>query len=241
MEAHRAEGVQVAATVHCLARGLFRCHVFRCADNPPTAARILAQHRDAEVGHQGAGAVAIEQDVVGLDVAVHHVLRVGIGQCVRHVAEDRCREVRRESSLPAQPFAEGFAGHIAHREEDELTDLFDRVNRHDVRVGQARRHARLAEETFASLGLGGLLGRQELERHRPVELDIARQEDDPHAATAELALERVASGDGRLQGDEEGIRGRHRRPLRAGREVGVAARREWQRQDEARPGTRLLD
>ena len=47
-------------------------------------------------------------------------------------------------------------------------------------------------------------GRQELDGDQPVEGDLARQEDDPHPAAAELPIERIAPGDLRLQGEELG-------------------------------------
>ena len=43
------------------------------------------------------------------------------------------------------------------------------------------------------------MGRQDLDRDVAVELHVAREVDHPHAATTELALERVLTGQGGLQ------------------------------------------
>ena len=47
---------------------------------------------------------------------------------------------------------------------------------------------------------GGELGMQHLERDRAVVLEVLGEVDRGHAAAAELALEAVAIGEGRLQG-----------------------------------------
>ena len=47
---------------------------------------------------------------------------------------------------------------------------------------------------------------QYLERDVPLEREIARQEHDPHSASAELALDRVPSGDGALEREDVGGR-----------------------------------
>ena len=48
----------------------------------------------------------------------------------------------------------------------------------------------------------GEVGRQDLDGDVAIELHVAREVDHPHAATAELALERVLTGQGGLQVEE---------------------------------------
>ena len=77
--------------------------------------------------------------------------------------------------------------------------LLDAVDRHDVRMRQARGRPRLSDETRAHPVVARELRRQKLDRHRALEGDVVGEEDDAHAAAAELTLDRVAAGDGVLE------------------------------------------
>ena len=82
---HDAEGIDVRAPVHGRARGLLGGHVLRgAADHPGRGELVRAiQHpRDAEVGEVDA-LVLVEQDVLGLHVAVDDALGVGVGEGIR--------------------------------------------------------------------------------------------------------------------------------------------------------------
>src|SRR2546425_8292834 len=71
----------------------------------------------------------------------------------------------------------------------------------------------LAEKPLPPEG-GGELRRQHLDRHRATVLQVLSEVDRRHPATAEFALDRVATGDGGLQaGDRVG----HHEILLAGR------------------------
>ncbi len=56
------------------------------------AAGLLHGERDAEVGHQRM--TALQQNVLGLDVAVNHALRVRVAERVGDLARDANRVVR---------------------------------------------------------------------------------------------------------------------------------------------------
>jgi hypothetical protein len=60
--------------------------------------------------------------------------------------------------------------------------------------------ARLPHEALAQLGLCRQRWRQDLDRHRPLEMMIARQHHHAHAAATELALDHVAAGERALEG-----------------------------------------
>ena len=66
---------------------------------------------------------------------------------------------------------------------------------HDVRMRQRAGGARLAQKALAHDWVGGEVRRQRLDRDEPVELDVAREVDDAHAAAADLALELVLAGE----------------------------------------------
>ena len=100
-----AERVDVAAAVElALADRLLGRHVRRRAhgdagDGEPRVARGGA--RDAEVGDHGAARRAVEQDVVGLHVAMHDAARVRVRERVGHVGEDAPRVGDRQAAARA--------------------------------------------------------------------------------------------------------------------------------------------
>ena len=71
------------------------------------------------------------------------------------------------------------------------SSLVGPVDRHDVRVRQLGRGARLAQEPLANGRIGGQVGRKRLDGDGTVELEVARQVDDAHPAATDLAFERV--------------------------------------------------
>ena len=80
--AHRTQGVDVAPGVDlALAHRLLGRHVGRRAERHPglrhpAAAGLVHREGDAEVGHQRRP--VLQQDVLRLDVAVHHAVAVGV-------------------------------------------------------------------------------------------------------------------------------------------------------------------
>ena len=66
-----------------------------------------------EVGHHRL--VAIDQDVLGLDVAVDHAVGMGVPSALRHLADDLHRLVERQLALARQSLPERFAFHVRHR------------------------------------------------------------------------------------------------------------------------------
>ena len=90
--------------------------------------------------------------------------------------------VNQSSSAPA--------AHRAHRPAVQHGE--------NVGVLQAGAEPDLTEEALRAQG-GGELGAHDLERDRPVVLQVVGQPDRGHAAAAELALERIAVGQGGLE------------------------------------------
>lgn len=147
-----AEGIHVRPRVGLLAPPLLRTHVRRRAERHAIHRRIMFRRmRDAEVGDQGAVAVALEQDVVRLHVPVHHPARVRVAERPRHFLHHAHRLARRQRSEPAHARTERLAVHERHHEEDEAIVLFHRMDRNDVRVRQGRRRARLPEKAAAEV------------------------------------------------------------------------------------------
>ena len=74
----------------------------------------------------------------------------------------------------------------------QAADLADVEDRHDVRVVQPGGRPGLVQEPPPRRGVGRRVGAQHLQRHRPVEPDVHRLVDRPHAAAAQLAHDPVA-------------------------------------------------
>ena len=122
--------------------------------------------------------------------------------CAAASAPAICAPIRALSSGVSAPRAIAFAQRLPRvvRHGDEqptVVVLADVVHRRDVRVIEPRRRARLREE--ARTRVRGLARRvvQELDRDRPVELEIARQIHLAHGTGGERALEPVAPRDQR--------------------------------------------
>ena len=134
-----------------------------------------------------------------------HALRVRIGQRPGDLAQHPRRLGRRQRPALAHPLRERVALHERHREEDELARLLHREDRNDVGVGQLGRRAGFAQEPLSQAAVARLGGRQQFDRHRAVESHFAGEVDHPHPAAADLALEGIAAGEGRLEVEEETV------------------------------------
>ena len=197
---HAAEGVDVGAVIgRGIARRLLGGHVGRCPDGGAQLGergtrRTLGGGRDglgdAEIGDDRG--VAGEQDVVRLDVAVHDAVVVGVGERARDVAQD-AHDLGDGQRPAGQPRAQAFALDERHGVVGETVDHAGREDRHDVRLLE-----RGGDPDFALEAAGGHrrgdLGRQDLHHHLAAEPLLVGDEDPGHAATAELALEGVATG-----------------------------------------------
>ena len=113
----------------------------------------LVRGRDAEVGELDVAAL-VQQDVGGLDVAVHDAGRVRAVDRLGQRAQDRQRPVGRHPAL-LQRVGERAARDVLHDQQHGVVDR-DRVeHRHEVRVRERRAHPRLAH---ARGGRSSLLG-----------------------------------------------------------------------------------
>ena len=197
---HGAHGVDVHPVVEVrVGRGLLRRHVGRSAERHAGGGELLPAGRLAHrLGHAEIGDERVpagEHHVVGLDVAVHHALAVGVGQRVHHLDQDLDRVVHRQLAYAREPLAERFALDVRHHEVEEAAGLAGVVERQDVRMLQAGRHLDFAEEPLAA-ERGGELGPQHLERHLAPVPEILGEVHRGHAAGADLPLDAVAVGEG---------------------------------------------
>ena len=99
---------------------------------------------------------------------------------------------RLEAALAGDPAAEVRAGDVAHRDEGDAVLFAGGVDRHHVGVLDRGGDPRLLGEAPGEDLFGGRLGRDQLQRHAPLEAGLDRQVEDAHAAAAEAALDPVA-------------------------------------------------
>ena len=135
------------------------------SDSPVSVIRVLARlargERDAEVGDQRAAVV--QQDVLGLDVAVDHAVPVRVVERVGDLARDPHRVVDRELLLAVEPVAERLALDERHDVVEEAVGLARVEQREDVRMLQIGGELDLGEEPLGAEHRGEL-GVQHLER-----------------------------------------------------------------------------
>jgi hypothetical protein len=203
---HAAEGVHVRAGGDlALAHRLLGTHVVRGAQGHPRLghpgpAGLAGGEGDAEVGHQRRAVV--QQDVLGLDVAVHHAVAVGVVERRGHLLGDADGIGHGELLLAGQPVAQGLPFDERHHVEQVAVGLTRIEQRQDVRVLQIGRELDLGQEPLGA-DHGRELGAEHLERDPPGVADVLGEVDGRHAAGADLALEAVAVRQGGLEAAEQ--------------------------------------
>jgi len=114
------------------------------------------------------------------------------------------RQTRRERAGSLDPIAQCLAVHEAHHEEHEVAACLDEVNRHDIGMREAGGGPRLLQEALPLVGARREVRREQFDRDRAVERHITGEQHDPHTASPELALDRIAAGEQLLEGEEFG-------------------------------------
>ena len=159
--------------------------------------------RDAEVGEHRATRFVVEENVGRLDVAMDDAVAVRAFERVGQLGENAMRLVAGKPSVDPQTLGERHAADVAHDEVPDAVDLAEGVERQDPRVRQLRRDARLAPKSFATIGRGGKIGPQHLDRHESFERPLAREIDRAHAALPQrpddLVLLAEGSGENRVE------------------------------------------
>jgi hypothetical protein len=194
----RPERVHVAARADlALAHRLLGAHVVGSAERHaglghPGATRLAGSQGDAEIRHQRLPVV--QQDVLGLDVAMDDAVAVGIVERAGHLARDGEGLADGQLLLAGEPVAQRFAFDERHDVEEEPVDLARIEERQDMRVLQVRGGPDLGQEPLGA-DHGRQLGAQQLEGDRAAVPDIVGQVDRGHPAGTELAVEPVAIGE----------------------------------------------
>ena len=191
---HRGKRIHVASRVdRALAHGLLGAHVLRRAETQAglrhaLTAGSLHGERDAEVGHQRVS--ALQQDVLGLDVAVDHAESVRMLQRVGHLARDQQCLVHSELAIPLEPRAQRLARHQRHHVVEQPVDLARVQQRQDVRVLEPCGGANLGQEPLAAERRTEV-GVQHLDRDVTLVTQVVGEVDRGHAALAEFTAHAV--------------------------------------------------
>ena len=123
----------------------------------------------AEVGEERVVAPARpHEDVVRLDVTMDQPELVGAIECVGDLGEDAKRPPCVELATHDQ-ILERRSSDQLHRDEEAVVALPRLVHGDDVRVVHRALNPRLVAEALAEAGVGGQLGREQLERYLAVE------------------------------------------------------------------------
>ena len=140
----------------------------------------------------------VEQDVLGLHVAVNDPLAMGVVQRIGRLAGEPERPAERDAPLGDEQVAQGAAFDVRGDVIKEAVRLARVVQRQQVGMMEPRGHLDLAQKALGAEHLGEPL-LQHLERDRAVVPEVAREVDDGHTAVAHLALDRIAAGQGGLE------------------------------------------
>jgi len=138
-----------------------------------------------------------QQDVLWLDVAVDHPLRVRVGEGVGDLVQDPHGVRDRELALARQPVSERLARDKRHHIEEEVVLRAGGENREDVRVLQVGGDFDFLPEPRGA-DLAREFGREQLDHDLAVERRLSREEETTHPAAAELALDVVGVPEGGL-------------------------------------------
>ncbi len=128
-----------------------------------------------------------------LDVAVDDAGRVGGVERFGDLGQQVHRALGLERALAVDQLAQVAALDQAHRHDQLAVVLAGVVDRHHGGVLESRGETRLAEEAAAELLVVGELAGDHLERHRPLQGQLGRPVDDPHAAAGDQRVEPVAA------------------------------------------------
>ena len=203
-----SERVEVGARIDLASLGLLGREVLRRPDDRARLGHLArAGAGDPEVRHLHA-ALAVDEDVVRLDVAVHDPVPVREAQRREDLARVLDRDVDRRGAAADDQLLERAAVEELHRDVVGVLGLAAVVDRDDVRVVERGGVLRLAAEALDELVVVPVAAVEDLDRDAAAELLVFGEVDVGHPAGAELALDPVAPVE---EGVDERVAYRHGR------------------------------
>ena len=147
--------------------------------------------RDAEVSYLGV-AVGHHEDVVRLDVAVHEVIGMRVGECLCDLSCDPQGLADGKMAFLADAILEGTARHVFHDDVMVAIGHADIVDIDDIRMRKTCCRLGFTLEFIDEFLVLLECLMQDLDGHRPVEQAILCPVDIGHAASADQLLEFIA-------------------------------------------------
>ncbi len=193
-----AQRVDVAARVGGLAGRPLRRDVAGGSEDQPRLRGlgliVAPQHAgDAEVEHLhdiGVAGLRDQDDVLGLQVAVHHALRVGLTHAVADLRHDVERAVHRERAVALEHVQQRSPAQELHDDvEAAVGQLPGQEHPHHVGMVERGRDAGLAFEAPHGVAVVGQLGVEDLDGDVAVERGLPRAVHRSHPAGPDLLLE----------------------------------------------------
>lgn len=197
LEENAAERIDVGAAVELvIAGGALGAHVSRCPQRRSGYSQRIRRSRNrarnTEISNERVAMV--EQDILGLHIAVDDPAAVRVGQCVADLAGDAQRVVDRKLFLSFKAASERLALHVRHGVPEEPIGITGIEEWQDVRMGQSGSRFHLPMEAHGT-ELVGELGLQDLEGDQAMMPEVSSQKYDGHTAMPQLAPERVSTGE----------------------------------------------
>ncbi len=188
-----AKGILIGPSVGARPFAQLRGHVGRRPRHRSVGrVQVVCAVREPEVGDAHAPARAHEH-VGRLEVAVDEPSLVRGREPAPRGDEGLDHGALAQAAAP-QPRGERLPFDELHREEDPTAVGAELVDRHDVRMGQARQRLRLPDEAVARVFVRGRP--QELEGNLASEAGVVGAIDDPHRAGTERLEDDIASEHG---------------------------------------------
>jgi hypothetical protein len=209
------QGILVGSGIDGLVGGcLLRAHVQRGSHGEPgpgqpacfssgTGCPSAALDRPGNTKIRDHRVAATQEDVLRLDVPMHHAVLVRVSQRIRHFGGHRGGRTNRQPALALEPLPERLAFDIGHDEVRQwgtsaIVDHPGVEDRKDVRVLQPSHELDLAEKPLATLP-AAQFGTDYLQGHRALMAKVSGEIHRGHPAGPDLPLEQVPLAERRGQ------------------------------------------
>ena len=187
---------QVAAAIQPVtaAAGLFGAHV-RGGPRPGGGQRFLFANRQPEVGQPRMPGAVLDEDVLGLHVAMNELLGVGVVECRGHGANHLDRPLVRHAPSPQFIPQRLARNQQRHHEQQPVRIPPQVVHRDNVGMAERGERAGLGQVLLDIFGRLEPLGLGHLDRDIPPQLVIAGLPDPPESPFAQQLDQPVAANE----------------------------------------------